>query len=100
VSGIVGNVLQSFGGNELYPTVEEKAAHLLYFMVKNHPYTDGNKRSGAFAFVWLLKQEGMLDIQKLTPSSLTAITVLVAESDPSHKDKIVKLILNLISKRK
>ncbi|KKQ34902.1 MAG: RhuM [Candidatus Nomurabacteria bacterium GW2011_GWB1_37_5] len=99
VSGIVGNVLQSFGGNELYPTVEEKAAHLLYFMVKNHPFTDGNKRSGAFAFVWLLKQASILDINKLTPSALTAITVLVAESNPSHKDKIVKLILNLISKK-
>src|SRR3989344_575327 len=80
VSGIVGNVLQSFGRNELYPTVEEKAAHLLYFMVKNHPFTDGNKRSGAFAFVWFLKQVDMLNIQKLTPSALTALTVLVAES--------------------
>ncbi len=97
VSGIVGNVMQSFGGNELYPTVEEKAAHLLYFMVKNHPYTDGNKRSGAFAFVWFLKQANILDVSKLTPSALTAITVLVAESDPAHKEKIVKLILNLVS---
>ena len=51
VEGIVGNVLQSFGGKEMYPSVEEKAAHLLYFMVKNHPFTDGNKRSGAFSFV-------------------------------------------------
>ncbi len=97
VSGIVGNVMQSFGGNELYPTVEEKAAHLLYFMVKNHPFTDGNKRSGAFAFIWFLKQAGTLNTQKLSPSALTALTVLVAESDPNHKDKIVKLILNLIS---
>ncbi len=70
VSGIIGNVLQSFGGNEVYPTVEEKAAHLLYFMVKNHPFTDGNKRSGAFAFVWFLKQTDVLDIKKLTPSAL------------------------------
>ena len=98
VSGIVGNVMQSFGGQELYPTVEEKAAHLLYFMVKNHPFTDGNKRSGAFAFVWFLKQAGMLDTKKLTPSALTALTVFVAESDPTHKDKIIKLILNLLSK--
>ena len=52
VEGIVGNVMQSFGGKSVYPTVEEKAAHLLYFMVKDHPFTDGNKRSGAFAFVW------------------------------------------------
>ncbi|MBI5140000.1 MAG: virulence protein RhuM/Fic/DOC family protein [Candidatus Vogelbacteria bacterium] len=98
VAGIVGNVMQSFGGNELYPTVEEKAAHLLYFMVKNHPYTDGNKRSGAFAFVWFLKQANILDTSKLTPSALTALTVLVAESDPSHKDRIIGLILLLLKK--
>ena len=98
VSGIVGNVMQVFGGNELYPTVEEKAAHLLYFMVKNHPFTDGNKRSGAFAFVWFLKQADMLNTHKLTSSALTALTVLVAESDPNHKDQIIKLILNLLSK--
>jgi hypothetical protein len=98
VSGIVGNVLQAFGGSDVYPTIEEKAAHLLYFMVKNHPFTDGNKRSGAFAFVWLLKQARILDIRRLTPSALTALTVLVAESDPSHKDKTVKLILNMIAK--
>ncbi|MDP1706833.1 MAG: virulence protein RhuM/Fic/DOC family protein [bacterium] len=99
ISGIVGNVMQSFGGKELYPTIEEKAAHLLYFMVKNHPFIDGNKRSGAFAFVWFLKEAGILDIQKLTPSALTALTVLVAESNPNEKDKIVKLILNLISNK-
>lgn len=97
VSGIVGNVMQSFGGKEVYPTVEEKAANLLYFMVKNHPFTDGNKRSGAFAFVWFLKHANVLDAQKLTPSALTALTVLVAESNAAHKDKIIKLILNLLS---
>lgn len=99
ISGIVGNVMQSFGGSEVYPTVEEKAAHLFYFMVKNHPFTDGNKRSGAFAFVWFLKQAKVLNTQKLTPSALTALTVLVAASDPGEKEKIIKLILNLISKR-
>ena len=99
VAGIIGNVMQSFAGNEVYPTVEEKAAHLLYFMVKNHPFTDGNKRSGAYAFVWFLKQAKLLDLSKLTPSALTALTVLVAESDAIHKDKTIKLILNLISKK-
>jgi prophage maintenance system killer protein len=99
LAGIVGNVMQTFGGQELYESAEEKAAHLLYFIVKDHPFTDGNKRSGAFAFVWLLKQTGILNTQKLTPSALTALTILVAESNPSHKDKIIKLILNLISKR-
>lgn len=97
VAGIVGNVMQSFGGKELYESAEEKAAHLLYFMVKNHPFTDGNKRSGAFAFVWFLKQANILDVSKLTPSALTALTILVASSDPKDKDKVVSLILNLIS---
>jgi prophage maintenance system killer protein len=98
LDGIIGNVMQSFGGNELYESTEEKAANLLYFLVKDHPFTDGNKRSGAFAFVWLLKQSNILDITKLTPSVLTTLTILVAESNPIHKDKIVKLILNIISK--
>jgi prophage maintenance system killer protein len=99
VSSIVGNVMQSFGGQEVYPSVEEKAAHLFYFMVKNHPFVDGNKRSGAFAFVWFLKQTNMLDMTKLTPSALTALTVMVAESGPDHKDKVIRLILNLIAKK-
>ncbi len=99
VAGIVGNVMQSFGGKDLYESVEEKAAHLLYFMVKNHPFTDGNKRSGAFAFVWFLKQANILDVTKLTPSALTALTILVASSDPKDKDKVVSLVLNLISRK-
>ncbi|MDD5626176.1 MAG: virulence protein RhuM/Fic/DOC family protein [Patescibacteria group bacterium] len=98
VAGIVGNVMQSFGGKELYESAEEKAAHLLYFMVKNHPFTDGNKRSGAFAFVWFLKQANILNVSKLTPSALTALTILVASSDPKDKDKVIALILNLIAK--
>lgn len=98
VSGIVGNVMQSFGGKELYPTAEEKAAHLLYFMVKNHPFVDGNKRSGAFSFVWFLRQAKLLDTARLTPSALTALTIMVAESQPEHKEKVIGLILNLISK--
>ncbi len=99
MAGIVGTVSQSFGGKELYETAEEKAAHLLYFMVKNHPFTDGNKRSGAFAFVWFLKQANILDVSRLTPSALTALTILVASSDPKDKEKVVKLVLNLISKK-
>ena len=98
VSGIVGNVMQSFSGKELYPTAEEKAAHLLYFMVKNHPFIDGNKRSGAFSFVWFLRQANILDTSKLPPSALTALTIMVAESSPEHKEKVIKLILNLVSK--
>ncbi|MFA5962033.1 MAG: virulence protein RhuM/Fic/DOC family protein [Parcubacteria group bacterium] len=99
VAGIVGNVMQTFGGKELYGTVEEKAAYLLYFMVKNHPFIDGNKRSGAFAFVWFLRQANILDVSRLTPSALTALTILVASSDPKDREKVVALILNLIAKK-
>ena len=95
VAGIVGNIFQSFGGKDLYPTVEEKSAHLLYFTVKNHPFTDGNKRSGAFAFIWFLKKALSLP-QNLTPPALTALTLLVAESNPKDKDKIIGLILLLL----
>jgi prophage maintenance system killer protein len=99
VAGIVGNVMQSFTGRELYPSAEEKAAHLLYFMVKNHPFVDGNKRSGAFAFVWFLQQARILDVTRLTPPALTALTILVASSNPKDKEKVVGLILNLIAKK-
>ena len=81
VAGIVGKVMQSFGGNDMYPSVEEKAAHLLYFVIKNHPFIDGNKRSGAYAFVWFLAKAKALDTSRITPPALTAITLLVAESD-------------------
>ncbi len=99
VSGIVGNVMQSFGDQELYPTVEEKAAHLLYFFIKNHPFVDGNKRSGAYAFIWFLQQAKILDLTSITPPALTALTLLVAESSPKEKDRIIGLICNFLSKR-
>lgn len=97
VSGIIGNIRQSFGGKELYPSVEEKAAHLLYFMVKNHPFIDGNKRSGAFSFVWFLRKANLLRIG-LSPEALTALTLLVAESNPKDKDKMIKLVLQMLKK--
>ncbi|MCX6763672.1 MAG: virulence RhuM family protein [Candidatus Moranbacteria bacterium] len=90
--GILGNVMQSFGGKDLYPSLEEKAAHLLYFMIKNHPFIDGNKRSGAFAFVWFLKKTGKLNMAKISPEALTAITLLIAESNPKDKEKMVGLV--------
>ena len=98
LAGTVGNVFQSFGGSDLYATLEEKAAHLFYFIVKNHPFADGNKRSGAFAFVWFLSRSGILEKERLTPSALTALTLLVAESDPKDKERIVGLILLLLRK--
>jgi hypothetical protein len=96
IAGIVGNVMQAFGGRELYKSVEEKAAHLLYFIVKNHPFVDGNKRSAAFSFAWFLRQAKILGKTKITPPALTVLTILVAESNPKEKNKMIKLILTIL----
>jgi prophage maintenance system killer protein len=96
IEGIIGNVMQSFDGEELYPTIEVKAANLLYFIVKNHPFVDGNKRSGAYAFVWYLRQAGILDVTKITPPALTAITLLIAESASKDKEKMVGLVCSFL----
>lgn len=98
IEGIVGNVFQSFAGADVYPTVEEKAAHLLYFIVKNHPFSDGNKRSGAFAFVWYLQRAGALLLNQITPTALTALTLLIAQSEPKQKDRMIGLVLLLLGK--
>lgn len=99
-AGILGNIVQSFGGEYLYPSIEEQAAHLLYFIIKNHPFTDGNKRIGAFIFIWFLqlnqhhlKRTGE---PKINDNALVAIALLVAQSDPAQKDTMIKLIINLI----
>jgi len=98
--GVLGNIIQSFGGEYLYPSIEEQAAHLLYFIIKNHPFTDGNKRVGAFMFVWFLelnkhhlKQNGEA---KINDNALVAIALLIAQSDPTQKETMIKLIINLI----
>ncbi len=98
IEGIIGNVMQSFAGQAMYSTVEEKAANLLYFMVKNHPFTDGNKRSGAYAFIWFLRRAGILEKTKITPPALTAITLFIAESDPKNKDRMVKLVVQMLKR--
>ncbi len=96
IGGIVGNVMQSFGGRDVYLTLEEKAAHLLYFMVKNHPFFDGNKRSGAFAFIWFLRKSKMKSMSKINPNALTALTLLIAESDPKKKDLMIGLVVQML----
>ena len=93
---LFSNVFQSFGGEDVYATVEEKAAHLLYFTVKNHVFLDGNKRSGAYAFVWFLQKVGLLNTHEISPQALTAITLLIAESSPSDKDKMTGLVIMLL----
>lgn len=97
VESIFGNIMQSFGGVDLYPSVEEKASNLLYFMIKNHPFVDGNKRSGAYSFIWFLQKNGILNLNKITPEALTTLTLLIAESDPKNKEKMIKLVLQLLN---
>ncbi len=94
LEGIIGNIMQSFGGIEVYPNIQSKAAHLLYFIIKNHPFVDGNKRSGAYAFVWFLQKTKVLNTNSLTP---TALTILIAESNPNDKEKIIALVTTLIA---
>lgn len=101
--GILGTVVQTFSGQYLYASIEEQAANLLYLTIKNHPFSDGNKRIGAFMFVWFLeknkhrfKKNGEL---KINDNALVALALLVAQSDPAEKDLMVQLIINLINNR-
>ncbi len=98
--GILGAIVQSFGGQFLYPSIEEQAAHLLYFVIKNHPFSDGNKRIGAFLFIWFLQRnQHHLKINgelKINDNALAAIALLVAQSDPKQKELMIHLIMNLI----
>ena len=97
LSGIVGAVQQTFGGKDLYPSVEEKAAHLLYFVIKDHPFTDGNKRIGSFLFLLFLKINDLLDQKSFSNKALVALALLTAASEPGQKELMVRLIINLIS---
>ncbi len=100
LKGIIGNLYQTFGGVELYPTIEDKASHLLYFIIKDHPFIDGNKRSGSFLFIYFLDRCNYLykknGEKKINDNALTALTLLVASSNPKEKDLLIKLIKHLI----
>ena len=95
LDAILGNVEQTMFGEPLYRTREEKAANLLYFLVKDHPFTDGNKRIGSLLFLLYLRQEGVE--HPLNPQALTALTLLIAESAPRNKDLMVRLVVNLLA---
>ena len=103
LSSIWGNLEQSVFGEPAYPSIESKAAHLLYFVVKNHPFSDGNKRSGAFLFIdFLYRNQRLFNAVGeaiINDSGLAAITLLVAESDPKNKETIIRLIMNLLVQR-
>lgn len=100
--GILSSIISTFDGIYLYPTIEEQAAHLLYFIIKDHPFTDGNKRIGAFLFIWFLeknkhrfKKNGEV---KINDTGLTTLALLIAQSDPKEKEMMIKLVINLINK--
>lgn len=99
--GSLAAIYQTFGGIELYPSIEEKAANLLYFIVKNHSFSDGNKRIAAVIFVWFLQRHDYLydsnGAKRVADNALVAFTLLIAESKPDEKETIVKVIINLIN---
>ncbi|MFI0399437.1 MAG: RhuM family protein [Thiolinea sp.] len=102
LSAIFGNLNQSVFGESAYPTIESKAAHLLYFVVKNHPFADGNKRSGAFLFVDFLHRNQRLLNERGEPvindTGLAALTLLVAESDAKQKETLIRLIMHMLAR--
>lgn len=97
---ILGAIEQTFGGEALYPSGQARAAHLLYFLIKDHPFADGNKRIGTLLFLEYLRMNGLLfrpDGRPLFPdNAMVALALLIAESDPSEKDLIIRLVLNLL----
>lgn len=95
-------IYQTFDNKELYPSVEEKAANLLYFIVKNHSFVDGNKRIAASIFLWFLEKNKFLyrndGTKRIADNALVALTLMTAESNPSERDIILKLMVNLINR--
>lgn len=97
--GSIGNIYQSFGGQEIYPTLEEKAANLLYFVTKNHSFSDGNKRIAATMFLYFLDKNGVLftNGEKLIDDhTLVALTIMIAESRPEEKEMMISVIMNCL----
>lgn len=99
----IGQIYQTFGGVELYPSVEEKAAMLLYLVTKNHSFSDGNKRIAATLFLWFLNNNGILyrpdGTKRLADNTLVALTLMIAESKTEEKDVMVKVVVNLINQK-
>ena len=97
LAGILGAIHQTFGGQDLYPTSEEKAANLLYFIIKDHPFTDGNKRIGSFLFILFLQSNEVLNKSSFDNKALVALTLLIAASSPDQKDLLIRLVVNLLN---
>ena len=98
----IGQIYQTFDGKDLYPSVEEKAAMLLYLVTKNHSFSDGNKRIAATLFLWFMQNNGILynndGSKRISNGTLVALTLMIAESRPEEKDVMVKVVVNLINK--
>ena len=98
----IGQIYQTFAGEDLYPSVEEKAAMLLYLVVKNHSFSDGNKRIAAMLFLWFMERNGILygenGRKRIADNTLVALTLMIAESHTEEKDVMVKVVVNLINK--
>ena len=98
----IGQIYQTFGGEELYPSVEEKAAMLLYLVTKNHSFSDGNKRIAATLFLWFMNNNGILyredGSKRIADNTLVALTLMIAESRTEEKDVMVKVVVNLINR--
>jgi prophage maintenance system killer protein len=98
----ISTIYQTFGGEDLYPSIEEKAANLLYFITKNHSFSDGNKRIAAFLFIYFLEKNGILydsfGNKRIADNTLVALTLMIAVSKPDEKDTMVKVIVNLINR--
>lgn len=95
--GSIGNIFQSFGGADVYPSLEEKAANLLYFVTKNHSFFDGNKRIAATMFLYFLDKNAALfedGVKKIADASLVALTIMIAESRPEEKDMMISVVMN------
>lgn len=101
LKSILGAIYQSFDGNDLYKTVEEKAANFLYLITKNHTFIDGNKRIAATLFIYFLERNNMLyrgNKQIIDNNTLVAITLLIAQSNPKEKNVIIDLVMNFLVK--
>jgi prophage maintenance system killer protein len=101
--GSLAAIYQTFDGKDLYPSVEEKAANLLYFVVKNHSFSDGNKRIAAFLFIWFLERNQILyrptGEKRIGDNALVALTLMIAESKPEEKEMMIKVVVSLINQR-
>ncbi|BBE17872.1 DNA-binding protein in cluster with Type I restriction-modification system [Aquipluma nitroreducens] len=99
----ISTIYQTYNGADLYPSIEEKAANLLYFVTKNHSFSDGNKRIAAFLFLYFLEKNGVLFDEfrnkRIADNALVALTLMIAVSRPEEKDIMTKVIVNLINKK-